>query len=166
MRNPGVHLLALAVFVSVSWAGGSGWQTDFDKAVKKAKKSDRPLLVEFTEGDASKQLNKNVFFKGKFKTWAKKRVVLVEINYSKRVNKKLAAQYAALKEKYKVERFPTVMLIGAEEGTSLGTLNFDASAKLAAWLQNANDMVEAAAGGGKWITDWEKAKKLSKRTKK
>ena len=165
MKQHTLRLLALVMLGAPVFAGGSGWQTDFEKAQKKALKSDRPMLVEFTEADASKDLNKKIFYTAKFKGWAKKNVILVEINYSKRVSKKLAAQYADLRAKYKVETFPMVVLIDGE-GKSVGTLKFDARTKLDAWLTEAGEVAESAGGGGKWMTDWEKAKKLSKRTKK
>ena len=165
MRTLALRLLALAVLGAPVFAGGSGWQTDFEKARKKALKSDRPMLVEFTEGDASKSINKKIFYTGKFKSWSKKNVILVEINFSKRVSKKLAATYADLKKKYKVEGFPTVLLIDGE-GNSIGALKFDERTKLESWLKEAGEIAEGAAAGGGWITDWEKAKKLSKRTKK
>ena len=81
------------------------------------------------------------------------------------MSKKLAAQYADLRAKYKIETYPTVLLIDGE-GNSIGTLKFDARTKLDAWLAEAGGIAEAAGGAGKWMTDWEKAKKLSKRTKK
>ena len=146
-------------------AGGSGWQKDMDQALKKAKKGDKVLLVEFTEGDASKEINKKIFYTGKFKSWAKKKAVLVEINYSKKVSKKLAKQYAELKEKYKIASYPTVLILDAE-GKKIGALAFDARTKPDAWMKEAGEIIEAASGAGEWITDWEKAKKLSRRTKK
>jgi len=166
MRRHTLGLLALAVLGTSAWAGGSGWQKDLDKAIKKAAKKSQPILVEFTDGESSKELNKKIFFTGKFKSWAKKhKVLLVEINYGKKTSGKLAEQYAAAKTKYKVESYPTVLLLDAE-GKSLGTLAFDARTKPEAWLAKAQDLAEAAGGSGGWITDWEKAKKLSRVTKK
>ena len=166
MKTHGLRLFALAVLATSAWAGGGGWQKDLDKAIKKAKKGGKPILVEFTDGESSAELNKKIFFTGKFKSWAKKnKVILVEINYSKKVSSKVAKQYADLKTKFKVESFPTVLLLDPE-GKSLGALPFDARTKLDAWLEKAGDLAEAASGAGGWITDWEKAKKLSKTTKK
>ncbi len=162
--------LALAALICTvgtapAWAGGSGWQTDLDKAFKKADKAGKLLLVEFTDGESSKALNKKVFHTGKFKTWARKRVILVEINFSKRVSKKLAAQYAKAKEKYEVEDYPTVLIINSQ-GESAGEIVDTDEKDGADWLIEANNLLEIAGGGGKWFTDWEKAKKLSQKSKK
>jgi len=166
MKRHATALLAVAVLASGAWAGGSGWQKDLDKALKSAKKGGKPILVEFTEGDASRDLNKKIFYTGKFKSWAKKnKVILVELNYSKKVSAKLTKQYADVYKAHKIEAFPTVLLLDAE-GKSLGALPFDARTKPEDWLQKASDLAEAAGGAGGWITDWEKAKKLSKTTRK
>jgi|GEM_PF-1174730 len=166
MKRHTTAFLAVALLATSAWAGGSGWQKDLDKALKTAKKGSKPILVEFTEGEASKDINKKIFYTGKFKSWAKKnKLVLVEINYSKKVSTKIAKQYADLKAAHKIESFPTILLLDAE-GKSLGSLPFDARTKPEEWMGKANDLVEAASGAGGWITDWEKAKKLSKTTKK
>ncbi|MCZ6572891.1 MAG: thioredoxin family protein [Planctomycetota bacterium] len=165
MKKYALLLLALAVIGAGALAGGSGWQTDFEKALKKAAKSERPMLVEFTDGEASKEINKGLFYTPKFKAWAKKKVVLVELNYGKRLNKKLAEQYETLKVKYKVEQFPTLLLV-SHEGKLLGKLPAFRKGAQKAWLTEAGDVLEAASGAGKWLTDYAAAKKISKRTRK
>ena len=165
MKRIAVIALAAALLGTYAGAGGSGWQTDFTKAAKKAKKTDRPILAEFTKGDASKKINKQVFHKGKFKTWARKNVVLFTVDLGKIVNKKLTAQYAELQKKYKIEDFPTILLLD-HEGKPLGTPKFARDTDVVAWIKDADEIVEAASGAGQWITDWEKAKKISKRTRK
>ena len=165
MRRQLVRILALALLGSGALAGGSGWNTDFEKAAKTAKKAERPILIEFTKDKASDLVNKNVFYKGPFKTWAKKNVVLLEINLSKRVNKKLTAQYEELQKKYEVKEFPTLLLVDFE-GKLIGRPAYDEKTTLEAWIKNASEICEAAGNAGEWTTDYENALKLSKRTKK
>ncbi|MHC4931017.1 MAG: thioredoxin family protein [Planctomycetota bacterium] len=164
MRKYALVTLVLALVGSSAVAGGSGWQTDFEKAAKKARKADRPILVEFTDAEASAKLNKKVFYTAKFKTWAKKNVVLLELKYGRRLNKKLTAQYAELKERHKVESFPTVLLL-SHEGKVLGRLDHE-EGSVEAFVKEADELVQAASGAGKWLTDFKQAKKLSKRTRK
>jgi len=165
MQLHGWRVLALVVLASTAWAGGSGWESDLGKAMKKAAKAERPILVEFTNEGASEKINKQIFHTGKFKTWAKKRVILAEIDFSKRVSKKLAEQYAEWKTKYKIESFPTVLLLDAE-GNQVGKFEFADGTEPEKWIQSADELVESASGGGGWLTDWDKALKLSKRSKK
>jgi hypothetical protein len=165
MRRQLTRILALALLGSGAMAGGSGWNSDFEKAAKTAKKAERPILIEFTKDDASDAINKNVFYKGKFKTWAKKNVVLLEIDLGKRVSKKLEKQYADLQKKYEVETFPTILLVD-HEGKVLGKPAFGERTTLESWLAETGEIVEAAGSAGEWITDYEAAKKLARRTKK
>ncbi|MFQ5845528.1 MAG: hypothetical protein ACE5JG_11140 [Planctomycetota bacterium] len=158
-------ILALAVVGSGAAAGGSGWQTDFGRAVKKAKRSDRPILVEFTKGDASRQLNKELFFTPKFRAWAKKSVVLLELDYGKRLSSKLSAQYADLRKKYGVEEFPTVLLL-SHEGKLLGRPPATRKGGVEGWIEQTSELVSAASGAGSWMTDYEAARKLARRTRK
>jgi thioredoxin-related protein len=164
MRKHTLITLALALVGSSAAAGGSGWQTDFEKAAKKAKKADRPILVEFTDAEASAKINKKIFYTSKFKTWAKKNVVLLELKYGRRLNKKLTEQYAELKKKHGVESLPTVLML-SHEGKLLGRLDHE-EGSVEVFVQEADELVQAASGAGKWLTDFKQAKKLSKRTRK
>jgi len=158
-------LAILAALAATAWAGGTGWESDFDKALKKAEKRGQLVIVEFTEGDKSDALNKNVFYKSKFKAWAKKNVVLAEIDFSKRVSSRRAEQYAELKKKYEIENLPAVLLVDAT-GKRLDELKAGDEPELEKWLANAGDAIAAASGAGEWLTDWDKAKKIARRTKK
>ena len=150
-------------------AAGSGWLQDFGKALKKAEKSAKPLLVEFSQSDTNERcqkLNKEVFWKSEFKTWARKNVILVHVDFPterfQSEKKKAAAE--ELKKRYKVERFPTVLILGPS-GEEVGRLGYtEGGAK--SWLAKVAPMVEGASGAGEWITDWEKAVKLSRATGK
>jgi len=165
MKKHTMRMLALLLVGAGALAGGSGWQTDFGKAAKLAEKAERPILVEFTKDDASKLINKNVFHKGKFKSWARKNVVLLEIDLGKKVSEKLASQYAELRKKHEVTGFPTVLLLD-HEGKVLGRPAFREEMTVEAWLESANELVEAAGSAGEWTTDYEASLKLAKRTKK
>jgi len=165
MKRHAIRTLVLALLASPVLAGGSGWERDMEKALKKAQKQERPLLVEFTDGTSSEAVNKNVFHKGKFKSWAKKNVVLVEIDFSKKVSKSLGEQYAELRKKYAVESFPTLLLLDGE-GKVLSKLAYDGKMEVEPWLAELEEAVSAAGSAGEWLTDWEQAKKIAKRTKR
>jgi len=155
--------IALSLLATAAWAGGSGWERDLEKALEKAQTKERLVLVEFTDGKSSDAIDKRVFHTGKFKAWARKSVVLVEIDYSRRVSEKLGRQYEALKSKYKVEAYPTVLLLDSK-GKAIATVTVETDIKLDAWLANLDEVVRSAGSAGKWLTDWEEAKKIAKRT--
>ncbi len=163
-----VALLAVLAGVQLVNAGGSGWLTSWEKAVKKAKKEETPLLVEFSKSDTSevcKKMTKEIFRKSAFRSWAKKNVVLMTVDFpeGRSLPARIATQNAELLEKFEVESFPTILLVSAA-GETLGSYGYiEGGAK--EWLKTIAPAVEAiTTSAGTWLTDWEQAKKLSKAT--
>jgi protein disulfide-isomerase len=92
------------------------WMTDYTAALKLAEESERPLLLNFTGSDwcaPCMQLKKEVFTKGEFKEFARENVVLVELDFPRRkaLPQELAAQNEALLDQFRVQGFPTVILL-------------------------------------------------------
>ena len=99
----------------VSAAEGE-WLTDFAKAQAQAKKEGKMALLEFTGSDwcaPCKALHKQVFSRKEFLEFAKDRLVLVEVDFP--IRKKLSEEQKkankALEEKYKIQGFPTVIVL-------------------------------------------------------
>lgn len=93
-----------------------GWSTDVEAAVAQAKKENKAVLVEFTGSDWCPpciMMRKNVFSKKEFVEKASKDYVLVEIDVPKK-DKELAARNQIVAEKYKIDGFPTVILLNKE----------------------------------------------------
>ncbi|MDG1833377.1 MAG: thioredoxin family protein, partial [Verrucomicrobiota bacterium] len=79
-------LIALTTMfaLSLSLTAGEGWLTNIEKAKEVAKKEGKAVLVEFTGSDwcpPCKALKKNVFNSNEFKAYAKKHLVLVELDF-------------------------------------------------------------------------------------
>lgn len=90
-----------------------GWSEDLEKALEQAKKENKPVLVEFTGSDwcpPCKMMRKEVFSKSEFVDAAAKKFILVEIDMP-RGDKEVAKKNQPLVEKYKVDGFPTVILL-------------------------------------------------------
>jgi thiol:disulfide interchange protein len=93
-----------------------GWSTDLDKALAEAKAAKKSVLVEFTGSDWCPPciaMRKNVFSKKEFVQAASKNFILVELDFPK-ADKSLADKNKPLAEKYKIEGFPTVILLDPE----------------------------------------------------
>lgn len=93
-----------------------GWSTDVEAAIALAKKEKKAVLVEFTGSDWCPpciMMRKNVFSKKEFVDAASKNYVLVEVDVPKK-DKELAARNTIVAEKYKIEGFPTVLLLNGE----------------------------------------------------
>lgn len=93
-----------------------GWLTDLDKAIAQAKAENKSVLVEFTGSDWCPPciaMRKNVFSKKEFVDAASKKFVLVELDFPKG-DKELSEKNQPLAEKFKIEGFPTVVLLDSE----------------------------------------------------
>ncbi|MCU0445523.1 MAG: thioredoxin family protein [Microscillaceae bacterium] len=102
------------------------WETNFELAVKDAKKSDKKLLVNFTGSDWCgwcKKLDADVFSKPEFAEYAKENLVLVKLDFPKRKQLPQAEQEQNLKlaRKYKVKGFPAILIMDADENVILET---------------------------------------------
>lgn len=106
----------LGLFLAVQLQAAEGeWMTDLAKAQAKAKQEKKLVLVDFTGSDwcpPCKALHKNVFSSKEFNEYAKKNVVLVEVDFPRRKEQPAELKKAnrALAEKYNIESFPTVLV--------------------------------------------------------
>jgi thiol:disulfide interchange protein len=107
----GVAALSASAFATTP----AGWSTSLDKALVQAKSEKKAVLVEFTGSDWCPPciaMRKNVFSKKEFVDAASKKYILVELDFP-RGDKALADKNQPLADKYKIEGFPTVVLLNA-----------------------------------------------------
>jgi len=95
------------------------WSTDLPAAQVQAKKDKKIVLVNFTGSDWCgwcKKLQAEVFTTKEFDTFAKDKLVLVEIDFpnQKKQSAELKKANAALQEKYKASGFPTIVALNGE----------------------------------------------------
>lgn len=115
MKKTLCFILALFAVSQVSAAEGE-WFTDFAKAEAKARKEGKMLFLEFTGSDwcpPCKALHKNVLSTKEFLDFAKDRLVLLEVDFPirKKQSDEQKKANSALEEKYKIEGFPTVIVL-------------------------------------------------------
>ncbi len=104
------------------------WMTDAEKAMETAKDKDRMLLMDFTGSDWCgwcKKLDKEVLSTSEFKDYADKNLVLLKVDFPKQTpqSPELRKQNDALLHKYKIEGFPTIVVLdpkGNETGRIVG----------------------------------------------
>ncbi len=97
------------------------WLTSFDEAAKLSQKTKKPILANFTGSDWCGyciRLDKTVFSKPEFAKWAKKNVVLLEVDFPRKtkLSPKLKKQNAALQRAFGVRGYPTVWLFEVGDG--------------------------------------------------
>jgi protein disulfide-isomerase len=115
--------LSFAVLVTAHAASESEWFTDFKKAQQEAKTSNKLVLLDFTGSDWCGwciQFDRQILSKPEFKDYARKNLVLVELDYPRRKALSLDTrkQNEQLAQQYQIEGFPTVVVLDGE-GKSL-----------------------------------------------
>ena len=116
-------ILIAVLFISFNslQAQESKWYNNFDEAAKISKKTNKPILANFTGSDWCGwciRLDKEVFSKKEFQKWANENVVLLTVDFPKRkkLPQNIAEQNDALQRAFQVRGFPTIWLMNPGEG--------------------------------------------------
>jgi protein disulfide-isomerase len=107
------------------------WLTDVPKALAQAKAEKKLVMLDFTGSDwcaTCKKLSQEVFSKPEFAAYAKKNLVLVEVDFPndpKKQSDELKKANDALQEKYKddIDGVPTIIVLNAE-GKKVGKTGY------------------------------------------
>lgn len=122
-------VIITALIISIqSQAQNITWHTDFEKAVTKATAENKPLMLFFTGSDWCgwcKKIQKEVFVDKKFEEWAKKNVVLVEVDFPRRIeqSEQLRKQNASLQQQLGVQGYPTIYLVSSKNVNNKSNLS-------------------------------------------
>ncbi|MDD5772925.1 MAG: thioredoxin family protein [bacterium] len=92
------------------------WETDFAKASAEAKKTGKYILMDFAGSDWCGwciKLEKEVFSQEDFKQFADKNFVCILVDFpNKKVQtKELKEQNSKLAEKYRIQGYPTIIIL-------------------------------------------------------
>lgn len=134
------------------------WHTDIISANELAQASKKPLFAFFTGSDWCvwcKKLQADVFAKPEFIQWAKKNVILVELDFprGKVLSPEQQQQNMSLQQTFGVQGYPTIwMFYMSKDSTGtkynlhpLGSLGYPAGAEIGKeqvkFLQNANELL-------------------------
>jgi thioredoxin-related protein len=117
--NKTLLLLAGLLAGQLTVLADAQWSTDLPASQTTAKKDKKLVLVNFTGSDWCswcKKLQKEVFTTKEFDEYAKKKLVLVEIDFpnQKKQSSDLKKANEALQSKYKAEGFPTIVVLNGE----------------------------------------------------
>jgi len=112
-------LTCVAAFQLVAADAKLDWKTDLPKAQQQAKKENKLILLDFTGSDWCGwciKLHHDTFSKQEWADYAKKNLVLVEVDFphSKEQSEALKSANEALQKKYKIDGFPTIIVLNAD----------------------------------------------------
>ena len=104
-------------------SGGLTWYTDLEKAIEVSNSTKKPVFGFFTGSDWCgwcHKLQRDVFAKAAFIEWAKKNVVLLELDFprNKQLPAELAQQNKSLATQFQVQGFPTVWYFNGSKDKS------------------------------------------------
>lgn len=102
------------------------WTTDYEAAMAQARKEGKAVLADFTGSDwcyYCTLLKKEVLEQPEFSAWAEKNFVLLEVDVPQNpaFDRKLLARNQMLCSKYRIDGYPTVLVLDGE-GRALGGL--------------------------------------------
>lgn len=114
-----LHCAAILLALSLAAEAKTGWIDNYTKALADAKASGKLVLLDFTGSDWCPwciKMDKEVFEKPAFKTYAKEHLVLVDVDFpnSKPLTQKVKKQNDGLKEQFKVSGFPTLVVVDGD----------------------------------------------------
>ena len=106
------------------------WLNNYSEAVKQAKESGKPILVDFTGSDWCGwciKLDKEVFSKPAFAEYAAAHLILLKVDFPQKtvLPKEVAEQNDIMAKAYDVEGFPTIVLIKVD-GEELARTGYQA----------------------------------------
>jgi protein disulfide-isomerase len=107
-----------------------GWLVDLDVAYAISVKEQKPILANFTGSDWCgwcKKLDADVFSKPQFKEWAKKNVVLLELDFPRRMQipEKNRQQNQAMQQALQITGYPTIWAINLNKDAATGNYQID-----------------------------------------
>ncbi len=103
----------------------AGWLVDLDEAYAISQKEGKPILANFTGSDWCgwcKKLDADVFSKPEFQDWAKKNVVLLELDFPRRMQipQKNRDQNAGMQQALGITGYPTVWVLDLTKDAASG----------------------------------------------
>ena len=123
MKRTAIGLLACCALLQAG-AAEVKWLTDLPKAQAKAKEENKQVLLDFTGSDWCGwciKFKKEVLTTPEFAEYAAKHLVLVEVDFPRKIEQsdELKKANKALGGKYKVDGYPTFVVLN-KEGKEIG----------------------------------------------
>jgi len=128
--------------LGIAGAGDDLWMTDYEEALKIAKKERKLVLVDFTGSDWCGwciKLKDEVFSKEEFQEWAKEHFVLLELDFprKKQLPEELKKQNEKLRDKFGIRGYPTILFLD-KKGKKVGQSGYVKGGP-AAWIAKAEE---------------------------
>ena len=145
-------LFILLFFIAISLnAQELSWETDMTKAVERAEKEHKVIMLFFTGSDWCGwcvRLQNEVFKQVDFKSWAQEKVVLVELDFPRNTpqSESIKIQNVTLSQMFEIKGYPTVWFVKpSKSGEKINLEKIGSTGYVAggpgAWLLGANQIL-------------------------
>lgn len=137
MKQLSFLAIILSLFVSLPafaqdthTAGGLTWYTDVQKAQQQSTATNKPIFAFFTGSDWCgwcHKLERDVFAKPEFVQWAKKKVILLELDFprNKQLSPELVKQNNELQQVFQVQGYPTIWMFFLNKDAKTNKMNIN-----------------------------------------
>lgn len=124
-----VMLMGAVLMMGRAWADVDGWGENYQQALTRARAENKMVVMDFTGSDWCPwciKLHDEVFNTPQFKKFAAKNLILVKVDFPRAIEQSAAvkAQNEKLQEKYKIEGYPTVIVLDSN-GKQIGQLGYE-----------------------------------------
>ena len=121
------------------------WETDFEVAKQRAKDENKKILADFNGSDWCGwciKLKKEVFNQPEFQEYAKKNLVMLDLDFphQKKLPAKEKEQNEKISQEFKVEGFPTILLMNAR-GKEVGRTGYQEGGP-AKYVEHLKDLLK------------------------
>ncbi|HSV61722.1 MAG TPA: thioredoxin family protein [Chthoniobacterales bacterium] len=149
MFNRKLCLGALLICLTSGSFAAAGWETDYEKALVKAKAENKSVFLEFTGSDwcgPCIDFRKRVLSSKEFAGYAAKNLVLVEIDFPqrKKQSSELKKQNEKVGRQYGIDEkgFPTIVLLDSAGKVIREFTGYDGepSTEIIAWIEGKKKM--------------------------
>ncbi|QYK53137.1 MAG: redoxin domain-containing protein [Fimbriimonadaceae bacterium] len=144
-----------------------GWSANWEAAKAQSLQTGKPILANFTGSDWCPyciRLEEEVFTTEEFKSWAKEKVILLEVDFpqGKKLPEKITKQNEQLAREYGVSAFPSILFLDGN-GDVLGNSGYLRDPGPKVWTQHADQQITLGKIDLKSSNGWPKivAKQLS-----
>src|SRR3982751_1499872 len=149
MLNRKFWLAFIFIGLTSGMFAAGDWETDYGKALAKARTENKRVLLDFTGSDwcgPCIELRKKVFSQPEFRAYAEKNLVFVEIDYPQRKKQsaELKKQNEKLSKQYGIDEkgFPTIVLLDRDGKVIREFTGYEGepSAEIIAWIEGKRKM--------------------------
>ncbi len=175
MKKILLSLLFVVASITTQAQEGLTWHTDLNKATEIARQEQKPLFLFFTGSDWCGwciRLQNEVFKKPEFVTWAKEKVVLVELDFPRRTQQsdEIKLQNSQMQQMFAIQGYPSIRFVkptikdGKTNFEKIGEASYMAGGP-SVWIPNANKALESFVPDAKPAeVKKAKAKKTTKKS--